>query len=146
MRNKYLLFTFLFFILLTVFSLNIPFFWDGTFFSETALSFYRGFRGLIPPSNTDTGGFPLYPLYHAVAWKLFGKSLIVSHLIMLPLILGAVYEYYKLAKRFLNEKMLPWAMLLLICEPVFTTQSILMGYDVMIAWFFLMALNALLIY
>lgn len=145
MRNKYLLFTFLFFILLTVYSLNIPFFWDGTFFSETAVNFYLdGVNEFIAPPNTDTGGFPLYPVYHALMWKLFGKSLLVSHLAMLPMLLACVYEYFKLAKRFLSEQMLPLAMIILICEPTFVTQGILMGYDILIGWFFLMALNALL--
>lgn len=145
MRNKYLLFTLLFFILLTIYSLNIPFFWDGTFFSETAVAFYNdpAFRDYIPPLNTDTGGFPLYQGYHAGFWRIFEKSLPVSHLITLIILLSCVYEYYKLARRFLSEQMIPFAMLLLVCEPVFVTQSILMGYDLFIAWFFLMALNAM---
>ncbi|MFL5765337.1 MAG: hypothetical protein ACJ77K_15440 [Bacteroidia bacterium] len=144
--NKKLLFAvFCFFILLTIFSRNIPFFWDGTFFSSLALRFYgNGFNGFIAPLSNDTGGFPLYSAYLACAWKVFGKSLLVSHIAMLPFILGTAWEYLKLAKRWLNGSVLILAMLLLIIEPVFITQSILMGYDVLVCYFFLLALNALL--
>jgi hypothetical protein len=144
-KNRELNFTFLFFILLSIVSIRIPFFWDGTFFSQLAIHFYeKGFSSLIAPSNVDTGGFPMYSVYLAVAWKVFGKSLWVSHLVMLPFLLGITYEYFKLAKRFLAPKTIPFAMLLLVSEPTFITQSVLMGYDIMMIYFFFLALNTML--
>ncbi|MCW3084285.1 MAG: hypothetical protein JWP12_1651 [Bacteroidetes bacterium] len=144
-RSNYLLFAFAFFILLTVYSLHIPFFWDGTFFSEIAVHFFeKGFGNFTDPNIPDTGGFPLYSAYLAAAWKIFGKSLPVSHLVMLPFLAGIAYEYIKLAKRFLNPAFIPIALLLLICEPVLITQSVLMGYDILMVYFFMLALNALL--
>jgi len=145
MRNKILFPAFLFFIFLTIFSLHIPFFWDGTFFSELSVFFYEnGYNSFIAPAHIDTGGFPLFSIYMTAIWQVFGKTLTLSHLAMLPFIIGITYEYFKLAKRFLNDSILPWAMLLLIAEPTFITQCILMGYDILMVYFFLLTLNALL--
>lgn len=145
MRNKTLLFTYLYFILLTFFSLHIPFFWDGTFFSEISVHFFKeGYNGFISPEQTDTGGFPMYSAYLTLCWKIFGKSLAVSHIAILPFLLGIAFEYFKLAKRYLSDKMLFFAMVLLIIEPVLITQSVLMGYDILMVWLFLLSLNLLL--
>ncbi len=146
MKNRLLFFIFLFFILLTWFSRSIPFFWDGTFFSQLSLAFYEnGFNYFIAPENFDTGGFPLYSVYLANIWKLFGKSLLVSHFALLPFLIGIAFEYFKLAKQFLAGKMLVFAMLLLVLEPCFITQSVLMGYDVLLIYFYFLSLNALLL-
>lgn len=143
-NTKILLPFFIFFILLTFFSLNIPFFWDSTFFSTASVHFYNnGMNGFIAPLKYDTGGFPLFSSYLTLIWKCFGKSLTVSHLAILPFLLGVIYEFFKLAKRYLNEKTIVFALILLLVHPVFVTQSILMGYDILILYFFLLSLNAL---
>ena len=146
MQNRILLsLTFLFFILITALSINIPFFWDGTFFSASALHFFEnGFQDGIAPKELDTGGFPMYSFYLAMAWKVFSKSLAVSHLALLPVVLGMAYEYLKLANRFLKKRALIFAVLLLFFEPTLITQTILIGYDLLLVYFFLLALNALL--
>jgi hypothetical protein len=145
MNKKPILAVFIFFILLTVFSLRIPFFWDGTFFSMIAAHFStQGFNGFIATGSYDTGGFPLFSAYLATAWKCFGDSLTVSHWAMLPFLFGIAREYFKFAKRWLYGPALVFAMILLCIEPVFITQSILMGYDVAVTYFFLLSLNALL--
>ncbi len=146
MQNKLIVsITFLFFILLTIFSLQIPFFWDGTFFSESAVQFFEnGYNNCIVPKQVDTGGFPLYSIYLSIVWKIFSKSLLVSHLALLPFLLGITFEYYKLAKRFLNQKTVLFAMIFLLAEPTLITQSILMGYDLIMIYFFLLSLNFVL--
>ena len=143
-NTKILLSAFILLTLLTFFSYQIPFFWDGTFFSALSVNFYNsGMNGFIAPESFDTGGFPLYSSYLTMMWKCFGKTLMVSHLAMLPFLFGLAYEFFKLAKRFLNNKTVVLAMILLLIEPVFMTQSMLMGYDIIIAYFFLLSLNAL---
>ncbi len=143
-NTKILLPFFILLSLLTFFSLNIPFFWDSTFFSTTSVSFYNnGMNGFIAPLKYDTGGFPLHSSYLTLIWKCFGKTLTVSHLAMLPFLLCAIYEFFKLAKRYLNEKTIGFALILLLVHPVFITQSMLMGYDIIILYFFLLSLNAL---
>ena len=143
-KAKHLLPFYILLTLLTISCTTIPFFWDGTFFSALSVYFYEnGANGFIAPLPIDTGGFPLYSSYLTFVWHLFGKTLTVSHLAILPFIFGIVLEFYKLAKRFLNEKTIFFALILLVIEPVFITQSILMGYDILIAYFFLLSLNLL---
>lgn len=144
-RNRAFIAAFVFFLALTAYSLSIPFFWDGTFFSEIAVRLYdSGLKNFIDPAAPDTGGFPLYSTYLAVVWKLSGRSLAVSHIAIVPFLTGIAYEYIKLAKRFLNPTFVWISLLLLVCEPVLITQSILMGYDIFVVYFFLSVLNALL--
>ncbi|CAN5389368.1 hypothetical protein BH10BAC1_BH10BAC1_15260 [soil metagenome] len=143
-NTKILLSVFLFLLLLTIFSLNIPFFWDSTFFSGLSVHFYEnGMNGFVAPLQNDTGGFPLYSSYLTLMWKCFGKTLTVSHFAMFPFLIGVAVEFFKLAKRFLNDRTIILAMILLLIEPVFMTQAMLMGYDIIIAYFFLLSLNAL---
>lgn len=144
MQNKYLYFSLFFFLILILVSLNIPFFWDGTFFSEIAVHYFNNnFTNIISTEIPDTGGFPMYSIYLAAVWKMFGKSLAVSHLAILPFLIAIVIEYFKLAKRFLHPSSLVYAFLLLIAEPVLSTQAMLMGYDILMVCFFMIALNAL---
>jgi hypothetical protein len=144
-QNKILFLLIILFSALTFAGSSIPFFWDGTFFSFTALEFYsKGFHGFIAPLDGDSGGFPLFPGLMALAWKFFGKSIFISHLVILPFLFGIANEYLKLGRRFLSEKMLLFLALLLMVEPVFLTQSLLMGYDILLVFFFLLSLNYLL--
>src|SRR5687768_9297401 len=106
MKQSKILLPFIFLLLLlTILSLRIPFFWDSAFFSAASVHFYEfGFSGFIAPEEFDTGGFPLYSTYMTSVWKLFGKSLIVSHFAIFPFLIGLLWEFYKLCKRYLNEK------------------------------------------
>ncbi len=146
MRNTYFLFPLLlFFTILTILNLNIPFFWDGTFFSELSVYFFEnGYTNFIPPQEIDNGGIHLYSIYLTLIWNFFGKKLAVSHLALLPFILGIAFEYFKLAKRFLKDSAISLSLILLIAEPSFITQTILMGYDIFLIYFFFLSLNALL--
>jgi len=136
---------FFFFIALTFFSREIPFFWDECYYIPTAHHIFdSNFSSIIPPVNVDRGSFPFYGFYMALWWKIFGKSLAVSHAAILPLLIGIAWEYYRLAKTFLSEKWIPFALLLLVLEPTFITQSILMGHDLFLVYFFLLSVNALL--
>ena len=135
---------FIFFIALTFFCRDIPFFWDEVYYIGTAFHIYdSNFQSIIPPLEYDRGNFPFYGFYMACWWKVFGKTLAVSHIAMLPVLLGIAWEYYLLAKKIISEKWIPFALLLLVLEPTFITQSILMGHDVFLLYFFLLSVRAL---
>jgi hypothetical protein len=142
----FLIATFGFYIALTLFSAGIPFFWDSVYLAIPAQGFSSGHFNPLHPGNpaTDTGGFPMYASWLALNWKLFGQSLLVSHLALLPFLLGITYEFYRLAKKYLQGRTLVFAMVLLCIEPCLLTQSILMAYDLLLLYFFLAALNRLL--
>lgn len=140
----FLYFVFFFFIVLTFFCREIPFFWDECYYIPTAHHIFdSNFSSIIPPLQVDRGNFPFYGFYMACWWKIFGKTLSVSHLAMLPVLLGIVWEYFRLAKKIISKKWIPFALLLLVLEPTFSTQSILMGHDVFLLYFFLLSIRAL---
>jgi hypothetical protein len=145
-KSKYILYlSFAVVILMSFFFSSVPFFWDGTFFSEIAIGFYEGKYGAFDfPENLDNVTFPFYSTYLFFAWTIFSKSLLVSHLAMLPFLLGICYEFYKLAGRFLNDRLVSFAMILLLLEPTFMTQGIIMGYDIILVYLFLLAVNLML--
>jgi hypothetical protein len=122
----------------------IPFFWDSAFFSAAADDLYRNFPSrLIPSGVFDTGGFPLYPLWMTLCWKLAGKTLLVSHLAMFPFLFLLFYQIMILAERWLRPSFVKWALLLVFADATLFTQSILMAYDILLSAFFLSALNSL---
>lgn len=131
-------------LLLSVAARNIPFFWDSSYFCEGALNIYQNVPyGLILPLGTDTGGFPMYSLYMALAWGIGGKSLLISHLALLPFLIIIVFQIYIFAKRWIAPSLVKWALVLLLLEPTLVTQSVLMAYDLLLCAFFLLALNAM---
>ncbi len=142
----FLFITFAFFTGLTFFSRSIPFFWDSALYCDISHYYYdTDFSSLVPPPALDPAGSPMiYWMYMAAAWKIFGKTLLVSHFVFLPFLLGIAWEYYKLAKRFLAPVLIPPAMLLLMAEPTVSMQSAILSYDVPKAYLFLLALNAVL--
>jgi hypothetical protein len=136
---------FLIFICLTVLTVcfhNIPFFWDGTYFSKAASLFYSGNSSFFNCDKyTDNTMLPMYSAYLALAWSVFSKSLWVSHLVFLPFVLWLFYETYRFAKKYLTPLFSSLSLILLLVEPTVITQSILMGYDIILACLFLFTLN-----
>jgi hypothetical protein len=135
-----------FYVVLTLLSVGIPFFWDSVYLALPAQGMYADHFNPFRPGNpaTDTGGFPMYAFLLAINWKLFGQNLFVSHIALLPFLLGIAYEFYRLAEKYLYGRSLVFAMLLLCIEPCLITQGILMAYDLLLLYFFLAALNRLL--
>lgn len=131
--------------LITILFRNIPFFWDSAHFSEQANYFYyRGFEGFITSKGTDTGMFPLFAVYLTLGWKLLGRTLLVSHLLMLPFLIGISWEFLKLLSRYVSPKVYIYGVLFLLADPVIVTQAITMSYDIPLLYFFLLSINMLL--
>lgn len=121
-----------------------PFFWDTILNSRIAHWYLEtGFSSVFIPESLDAGHPPFFSLYLAVGWKIFGRSLWVSHLLMLPLLLAIVWNYFQLARRYVQAAYLPWAMLLLFLEPTFLAQSSMMSADILLLAGFLLSLNAI---
>lgn len=121
------------------------FFWDtvqlaskhGHFFYE------NNFSRLILPPEIDSGHLPAFGMYIAFCWKLFGKTLAVSHFAMLPFLLGIGYYVLKTGAYLVGEREAPWLLLFVFADPVLAGQSILVSPDIVLVFFFLMGLYAL---
>jgi hypothetical protein len=118
-------------------------FWDMGYVSRVSNFIYdTHFSSIIFPA-TDNGTPPLYSLYLATLWIVFGKSLLVCHLAILPFVIGVIYQFYKLAIKFIKKKYIPFAFLVLLVEPTFSTQTLLAGYDIVFCFLFLAGLNSI---
>lgn len=137
---------FLFYVILTFFTSHNPFFWDTIQLgSQHAHWFYTtNFTSLAFPNEIDSGNTPAFGFYLAILWKLFGKSLPVSHFAMLPFLLGIVLQAYILCKRFLKPDSVLWGTLLLLAQPTLLAQSTLISPDIVLIFFYLLSLNAIL--
>ena len=86
--------------LLVVLHRNNSFFWDTVQLASAHATYYfqNQFSSLLLPVDIDSGHIPTFGIYIAFVWKLFGRSLAVSHLAMLPFALGIVFYICKLCQ------------------------------------------------
>ena len=122
------------------------FFWDTMqLASQHAHFFYENdnFSTFLLPDNMDSGHPPTFGFYLALMWKLFGKTLTVSHLAMLPFLLGIVWQAWKLGEKVVGEGWALLFLLLIVVCPVVAGQGVLVSPDVVLLFFFLMALNGI---
>lgn len=136
---------YLFFIALSIFSLNKPFFWDTIqLASKHAHWFYENnFSYFLLPDNIDSGHPPFFGMLLALTWKLFGRNLFVSHLFILPFLLGIIHQAYKLTEYFIPSKWKYFALAILLFDPTLLGQSVLVSPDIPLFFFFLLSLNAI---
>lgn len=126
-------------------SWRFPFFWDTVLNSKIAHWYLEtGFSQLTVPEDLDAGHPPFFSLYIALVWQVFGRSLAVAHMAMLPILGILLWQYQRLASRWLSSKGCIWAVAILCCEPTFLAQSSMVTPDIALVAFYLLALNSLL--
>jgi len=139
-----LVFSFLY-IIFVLLSSSLPMFWDMSYISKIADHIYEcKFSSFIFPAIDDGSNPPLYSVYFAILWSVFGKSLLITHLAILPFIIGALYQFYKLCKRYLDNLYTHLSIIIFFIEPTILTQTLYAGYDIMILFLFLYSLNLIL--
>ncbi len=147
-NRDYLLLTpfFLFFILFTWFTSNNIFFWDTIQLGAKHALFYyeNNFSSILLPDSFDSGHIPSFGLYLAFCWKIFGKSLAVSHFSILPFLFGIVWQSFLLLRLFINRKYLFLALIIFLADPTLLGQASLVSPDIILVFFFLLGLNAIL--
>ena len=122
------------------------FFWDTVQLgAKHGIHFYETrFAEILLPDNFDSGHLPIFGMYLAFTWMIFGKSLFVSHFAMLPFLIGIIFQAYFLIKKYVPEKDVPYALVLFLIQPTLLGQSILISPDIPLVFFFLLALNGVL--
>ena len=144
--REYLLFAIVAFVIVWL-NRNHFFFWDTVqLTSMHAHWFYeQDFSSFFLPQKYDSGHPPFWGLYHAFLWKIFGKSLITSHLAMWPFLFGSLLFAGKIGALLVKNKYAPLFFgLFLLADPVFLTQSTLVSPDIALICFFLMVLYGVL--
>lgn len=136
-----------FFLLLFWWSKNNPFFWDTVLLSSKMAHFYydHQFQQLLLPLEIDAGHPPFFGIYLAFWWMLLGKNLLVSHLAMLPFILGIVWQVYRLCHFALHEtSFLFLGMSIVLSDPTLWGQCSMVSPDVVLTFACLWAINSLI--
>lgn len=142
---------FLFFILLAILTLNLPFFWDkDIMYSRAAHWLLQNRFSLELPNDLDPGYPPALGYLLAAAWKVFGISLPAMHLIMLPFTLGIIWQTWLILKQFLaagrelHHGTGTMVMILVLSDPVFLAQTVVYSTDLVMLFFMLLAVNSVL--
>jgi len=127
-------------------TLHHCFFWDTIQLSSAQAHWFydQHFHNWILPNVIDSGHIPFMGVYLASVWEIFGRSLPVSHLAMLPFLIGIIYQAYILLKKFLPAELVPFSLLFILCDPTLMGQMSLVSPDIILVFAFLLSLNAIL--
>lgn len=112
-------------------SLSDPFFWDTIQFAGKHGLFYYEHGWQFLPREIDSGHLPFLGFYLAQCWKLFGMSLAVSHLAMLPFLLTYMFATKQLSEVISGQNSI-WLWVLFLIEPCWLAQSTLVSPDVVL--------------
>ncbi|MFK5878065.1 MAG: hypothetical protein QM478_01070 [Flavobacteriaceae bacterium] len=129
------------------FSFNFGFFWDNLLFASKIGNhfYYDGLFNWVIPNNFDSGHPPTFGFLLAIFWNMFGRSLLVSHLLMIPISIATLYQLYKFALFFTNSNIISlFAILLIIVDPTLSANLILVNPELIQVWLFFLAINSIL--
>ncbi len=129
-------------VLLTYFVKDHAFFWDTVQLASKQAHWYfdNDFRYFFLPQEIDSGHPPFFGMLLALIWKIFGKTLWISHFLMLPFLLGIVFFVHQLGEYFLGKENAGYLLLLIVLDPFLLGQSILVSPDIVLVFGWLMAL------
>lgn len=120
-------------------------FWDTVQFAGKHPLFFieNGFNQGLLPQYLDSGHPPIFGLYLAGVWSLFGKTLAISHFAMLPFLWLNIIYATKLGEFCLKEKYWLFPVGMMVC-PFYLGHSILVSPDIILITGFLITLYGLL--
>lgn len=97
--------------------------------------------------NLDCGHAPLLSVYYAALWKIFGKSLLVSHLGQWPFLFIILVQISNLIKNANNKNIYLAVLIIILTQTTVLAQASQVAYELpMIALFMLVATNFLNLY
>jgi hypothetical protein len=123
-----------------------PFFWDTVQLGAKHAHFFyeNGLKWLPLPTSIDSGHPPVFGYYLAIVWTLLGKSLLASHLAILPFLLMNVWLLWEIGHKLGGKIWGPWLPLLVMLDPVLLGQSVMISPDVVLVTSFLLALEGII--
>ena len=121
------------------------FFWDTISQVSIPANWYfdTDFKHLFVPDHLATGHPTVAGAYLAIIWKLFGRSLIVSHVAMFPFVFGTFFQINRLIKKSGIKGLSSWLIFVItIIDPTLIAQMSLISIDVIQIFFFLWCFNS----
>ena len=127
-----------------IFSYDFGMFWDNVLFaSKMGNEIYNnGFFDFTIPDHFDPGHPPFLGVYLASFWKIFGRSLWICHLAMLPFIIGSIYQFQRFISYYTNNKIfILLGLLLILSDPTLSASFVLVNPETIIIFFFFLAVK-----
>ncbi len=120
------------------------FFWDGILLVSRYGQFYyaNSLRTFWVPDALFVGYPGTLAWLTAAGWYAFGKTLAVSHWLMLPWLLLLVWQAWALVRRFVPEAGTGLALAVVLLDPTLLGQGALVAHDIALTALFLTALHA----
>ncbi len=138
----------IFSIVLVFYTLNYPFYWDNTVQISVPANWYyqTNFNFFYLPDSIATGHPTFVGMYFSFLWKFFGRSLMVSHLAMLPFIFGLLFQLHKFLRNVNIKNNLTVILILavIVFDATFLSQLSLITFDVIQLFFFFLCVNLIL--
>ena len=130
-----------FYAMITYVSQNNAFFGDMVQFGSRHSHFFfeNNFSSLWLPNSLDSGHPPIFGMYIALCWKIFGKSLAVSHWAMFPFLFSIAFATPRILKKYVSESNLILTSIIFFIEPTLLAQATLTSPDIVLVSFFLWA-------
>ncbi len=141
---------FLFFTVSLIFTLlnsNKFFFWDTISQISVPANWYyeNNFKYFFVPDVSATGHPTFVGMYLALAWKLFGRTLFVSHVALFPFIFGILFQLFRYIEKSNEKDLFLWAVLIfVIFDPTLVSQLSLITFDVVQIFLFLWCINSII--
>ena len=146
--NKYKnVFFVVFGVFIFLISKNYGMFWDNVLFASKMGNelFANSIFNWTMPASFDPGHPPFLAFLLAVLWNFLGHKLWVSHLLMLPFIIGFLYQLFEFTSYFVTKKRFVFiALLLIIADPTVATSFVLVNPELLILFFFFLTVNGIL--
>ena len=133
--------------LLVWFSRDFFFFWDNIIQLAVPANYYydTNFATLYLPDAITTGHQPFTGMYLALGWKIFGRSIEISHWLIWPFVFGVFWQLFRFIGFFLQGVKERWiAFAVIILESVLLSQLTLLTFEIIHIFFFLATINSIL--
>ncbi len=132
--------------LILLYSSNSCFFWDtiSIVSRQAHFLFSNHLSSYLYPVNFDNGDPQLLQSYIALCWLIFGKSILVAHLSMIPFLIGIIYFVLRTTKKLFENNTAYITTFLILIEPSIISQGIIMSQDILVILFSLIVLNGIL--
>ena len=144
---KALLFSAIIGVIIFFVSRGFGMFWDNVLFaSKMGNQLYaNNLFNWTMPDTFDPGHPPFLGFLLAISWKIFGHTLWISHLVMLPFTVGIIYQLYRFINYYVKNNFVAYfGLFLILADPTLATSFVLVNPEVIVLFFFFLAVNGIL--
>jgi multisubunit Na+/H+ antiporter MnhB subunit len=122
------------------------FFWDTiSQISIPANWFYdTNFHTFFLPNEIATGHPTFIAMYIAVIWKIFGRSIIVTHFALFPFVFGILFQINQYLLKSETGKLSWFILIIVILDATLISQMSMITFDTVQTFFFLWSVNCIL--